>query len=176
MILGKTFDLKTFTYSRTAEEKGIDNTQMTDKQLEQLQKLHQLFVEIQQRLSVKFGKPIQINITSGFRSKSLNNYFVKTIGASKTSQHMDGEAGDSTAIGISLENYYQALRDLARNGVLKFGQVMIEYGRNPESENDDWLHVSLSKPGIENDFKRCPIKKADGAKTDGKRDYTKEPL
>ena len=173
MILGKTFDLKTFTYSRTAEEKGIDNTQMTDKQFEQLQKLHQLLVEIQQRLSVKFGKPIQINITSGFRSLALNNAIPNS---SKKSQHMDGEAADSTAIGISLENYYQALRDLARSGVLKFGQVIIEYDKRPETEAGDWVHVSLPKPGILNNFKRSPITKKDGARVEGQRIYTSEPL
>ncbi|MFA5772888.1 MAG: D-Ala-D-Ala carboxypeptidase family metallohydrolase [Thermoplasmata archaeon] len=173
MILGKTFDLKTFTYSRTAEKRGIDNTQMTDRQLARLQELHKLFVEIQQRLSVKFGKPIQINFTSVFRSLALNNAIPNS---SKKSQHMDGEAADTTAIGISLENYYQALRDLARNGVLKFGQVIIEYDKRPDTEAGDWIHVSLPKPGILNDFKRSPITKKEGARVEGQRIYTSEPL
>jgi len=176
MLLGKTFDLKAYTHSDTAKREKIDNAEMTDGQLVSLRKLHALFSEISARLSTKFNKQILISLNSAFRSKKLNDYFVKTIGASKTSQHMDGQAGDSTAIGISLEEYYQALRLLAKTGILVFGQVIIEYGKHPEKESDDWLHVSLPKPGIVNDFRRAPIKKEDGAAIDGKRVYIKDPL
>lgn len=173
MLLSKTFNLKEFTYSLTAEQKKIDNTEMTDEQFSNLERLHALLVEVQQRLSVKFGKPIQINITSGFRSKKLNDAIPNS---SKTSQHLEGQAADTTVIGISLENYFQALKDLARNNVIKFGQVIIEYDKKPETEKGDWVHISLPKAGILNDFKRSPITKQEGAITEGKRIYTKEIL
>lgn len=172
MILEKSFNLKTFTHSDTADRLGIDNTQITDEQLQNLQRLHKLFVHIQSRVSIKYAKPIQIKINSGFRSKLLN----EKVGGEPTSQHTKGEAADSVAIGISLEEYYQTLRQLAKEKVLVFGQVILEFGKHPESETDDWIHISTPTKRLINDFKRSPITKKDGAKVDGKREYVREPI
>ena len=176
MFIDKAFNLETYTHSDTAKKLGIDNSKMTNEQLLQLEKLHSVLLDIQARLTNKFKKQVLININSAFRSQTLNDHFVKTIGASKKSQHMDGEAADTTASGITLEEYYQALRLIAKTKVIVFGQVMIEYGKHPEKESDDWVHVSLPKQGIMNDFRRAPLKKEDGAKVDGKREYIKDPL
>lgn len=172
MILEKSFNLKTFIHSATAEKFGIDNTQMTDEQLQNLQRLHEVLTHIQSRLSIKYAKPIQIKINSGFRSKLLN----EKVGGVSTSQHSKGEAADTVAIGISLEEYYQTLRQLAKEKILVFGQVILEFGKHPDSETDDWIHISTPTERLVNDFKRSPITKKDGAKVEGKREYVREPI
>lgn len=144
MILEKSFNLKTFTHSDTAEKLGIDNTQMTDEQLQNLQRLHEVLTHIQSRLSIKYAKPIQIKINSGFRSKLLN----EKVGGVSTSQHSKGEAADTVAIGISLDQYFNLLKELAKSGVMKFGQVIKEH-----IGESKWVHVSLFIPNkFENQF------------------------
>lgn len=172
MILEETFNLKTFTYSRAAERLGIDNNEMTDEQLENGIKLHKLLVNIQEHLSIKFNKLIPIKINSGFRSAELN----KAVGGVSTSQHCKFQAADTVAVGISLEDYYQTLKQLAKEKIITFGQVILEYGKNTELELDDWIHISTPTGRLINDFKRSPIRKEDGAKMDGNRDYIKDPL
>lgn len=147
MLLEKHFNFKTFTHSPTADKFRIDNTQMDEIVLHNLTRLHSFLLEIQARLSTKFGKVIQIRINSAYRCPELN----ERVGGSKTSQHTKGEAADTVAIGITFDEYYNALRELAKSGAIKFGQVIKEYGKNPETNADDWLHISLPKNKI-NDF------------------------
>lgn len=131
MLLEKTFNLKTFTESQTAKSEGIDNAQMSDEQLSNLQKLHLLLVEIETRLHTKYSKLIPIQINSAFRSAELN----KAVGGVVTSQHCKGEAADTVAIGLSIDEYFEHLKVLAKNNTMVFGQVIWEKGR--------WVHISL---------------------------------
>ena len=172
MILENKFNLATFTHSDTAERLHLDNTQMTDDQFNNLQKLHGLLVEVQSRISIKFGKPIPLQINSAFRSEAVN----KAVGGVPTSDHCSGSASDTVAIGISLEDYYQALKSLAKTNILIFGQVILEYGKHPETNSDDWIHVSLPTKKHMNEFMRSPITQKDGAKIEGKREYVRESL
>ena len=149
MILEGKFNLATFTHSDTANRLKIDNAQLTDEQLESLQKLHELLIHIQGRLSIKFAKPVQIQINSAYRSAELN----KAVKGVPTSQHCKGEAADTVAVGVPLDQYFDLLKELARDKVLTFGQVIKEYGSHPETEKDDWIHVSLFVKGkFENQF------------------------
>lgn len=148
MILEKHFNFKTFTRSSTADKYNIDNTQMDEIIIHNLTKLHSFLLEIQARVSTKFAKLIQIRINSGYRCKELN----QKVGGSLTSQHSDGSAADTVAIGVPLDEYYDSLRELAKSGAIKFGQVIKEYGRNPETELDDWIHISMPTRGKVNDF------------------------
>lgn len=141
MILQKVFDLATFTYSDTAKANNIDNTEMSDEQFEQLQKLHLLLLEIRDRLSTKYAKGINIEISSGFRSAKLN----EKVKGSKTSQHCLGEAADTIAIGLSLDQYYNDLKELAKKGTIKFGQVIKE-----KVNGKQWVHISLPRENKEN--------------------------
>lgn len=139
MLLEQHFNFKTFTHSETAKKLGIDNTKLDEVKLHKLTKLHAFLLEVQARISTKFGKLIPIKINSAYRCPELN----EKIGGAKNSQHTKGEAADTAAIGITLDQYYNSLRELAKTGVLKFGQVIKEYGKNPETETDDWVHISL---------------------------------
>ena len=155
MLLKETFYVSDFTYSYSAEQFKVDNNQMTSDQLVNLMDLHGKLLEVQECLSKKFNKHIDIQINSAFRSKQLNDYFVKTIGASKTSEHMEGMAADTLAIGITLNQYFESLKEFATvnpNGVLKFGQVIKEYGEHPEIETDDWVHISTPTTNHNNEF------------------------
>ena len=173
MILESKFNLNTFTYSKTAIDKGIDNTEMTDEVFENLHKLHELLINIQIRISIKENKAIPIKINSGYRCPELN----KLIGGVPTSEHVcrnHTAAADTIAIGISLERYFELLKQLAKEKVLVFGQVILEFGKHPETNTDDWVHLSLPTERHTNEFMRSPIMKGDGANVNGKRQYIKE--
>ena len=147
-LLKKEFDLNNFTHSDTAKRKNIDNTPLKEHEVE-LKKLHTLLSEIQSRLSTKLGKHTDININSGYRSPKLN---AAIPGSSSTSQHSLGQAADTFAIGISREQYYQYIKALVKAKIIEVGQVIMEYGKNPESEVDDWVHVSLPTQKFKNQF------------------------
>ena len=83
MKLSKNLELSEAIRSETAKRIGINNMP-TDEHIENLKVLAQ---NIFQPIRDHFKKPIRVS--SGYRSKELN-YALK--GASKTSQHMTGEA------------------------------------------------------------------------------------
>lgn len=88
---------------------------------------------------VHFGKPLKVN--SGFRGPSVN---AATPGASKTSQHMRGEAADIEIPGVDDAELH---RWIVRDSGLKFGQCILE--RPP---GRSWVHVSICGT---RDPKRC---------------------
>jgi hypothetical protein len=152
MQLKEIFDVKDFTYSETAIAKGIDNSKMTGAQLCCLMDLHTMLWQLQGALTAKFQKEVLLGIDSAFRSKELNDYFVKTIGASTTSQHMDGQAADVFATGITLEELFDALKEFAKEGIITFGQVILEYSPHPEKLTTDWCHISTPTDRHRNEF------------------------
>lgn len=147
-LLNDKFNVDDFTYSRTATAKKIPNIP-TAEHIENLKKLFALLKEIQARLSTKYGKPIQIRINSGYRSKELNAVIP---GASLTSQHCLGQAADTFAIGVSHNEYYQFIKSLVKAEVITVGQCIQEFGRNPDSEDDDWVHISTTTNKHKNVF------------------------
>lgn len=140
MILESKFNLNTFTYSKTAIDKGIDNTEMTDGVFENLHKLHELLTNIQIRISIKENKAIPIKINSGYRCPELN----RLIGGVPTSEHVLGKAADTVAIGVGITQYFEYLKELAREKVLTFGQVIKEY--------NSWVHISTPSGKHQNQF------------------------
>lgn len=84
-VLTPHFKLREFTESATAIKHGIDN-RPTPEVVENLRRLCQHTLE---PLRGKLGLPIII--TSGFRTKELNEIIVH---ASRKSQHMEGRAAD----------------------------------------------------------------------------------
>jgi hypothetical protein len=84
-VLTPHFKLREFTESATAMKHGIDN-RPTPEVVENLRRLCQHTLE---PLREKLGLPIVI--TSGFRTKELNDIIVH---ASRKSQHMSGQAAD----------------------------------------------------------------------------------
>jgi hypothetical protein len=79
------FELREFTESATAMKHGIDNRPTP----EVVENLRQLCTHTLEPLREKLGLPIVI--TSGFRTKELNDIIVH---ASRKSQHMEGRAAD----------------------------------------------------------------------------------
>lgn len=119
----KYFTIKELCGSTTAKELGIDNTP-TPQAVENMTRLINVVLD---PLREAYGKPITTN--SGYRSQALN---AVTKGASKTSQHMTGEAVDIT-VGTKEGNKW--LFDYIKDN-LPYDQLIDEY-------NYSWVHVSL---------------------------------
>ena len=86
-----------------------------------------------------FGKPLKVN--SAFRGQAVNS---ATPGASKTSQHMLGEAADIEIHGVDDADLH---RWIVTQSGLKYGQCILE--RPP---GRSWVHVSICGT---RDPKRC---------------------
>ena len=84
-VLTPHFKLREFTESATAMKQGIDNRPTP----EVVENLRRLCTHTLEPLREKLGLPIVI--TSGFRTKALNEIIVH---ASRKSQHMSGQAAD----------------------------------------------------------------------------------
>jgi len=152
MILGSKFDLTTFTHSDTANKLKIDNTQITDEVFENLQRLHELLVHVHNRLSIKYARPVQIKINSAYRSKLLN----EKIGGVATSQHCTGSASDTVAVGLSVQDYFNHIKELVKEKVITVDQAI--------QENHQWVHISIKKENNRNQFLQMQI-------IDGKKKY-----
>ena len=84
-FLSPHFELQEFVASRTAKEHRIDNTPPA----EAVENLRALCVHTLEPLREALGRPIII--TSGYRTKALNNLLTHS---SERSQHMQGQAAD----------------------------------------------------------------------------------
>lgn len=119
----KYFTIKELCRSTTAKKLGIDNTP-THQAVENMTRLINVVLD---PLREAYGKPITTN--SGYRSPALNSV---TKGASKTSQHMTGEAVDIT---VKSKEGNKWLFDYIKDN-LPYDQLIDEY-------NYSWIHVSL---------------------------------
>lgn len=117
------FDEMTRTGQTSLQVKNREEAQAFIKPLTQV-------AEMLEVVRAHFGKPVKIN--SGFRGKSVN---AGTPGASKTSQHMKGEAADFEIPGVDDAEVY---RWIVKESGLKFGQCILE--RPP---GKSWIHVSI---------------------------------
>ena len=108
-------------------------TSLQDKNREEAKAFMKPLTELAQMLEViraHFGKPLKIN--SAFRGAAVN---AATPGASKTSQHMKGEAADIEIPGVDDAELH---RWIVKESGLKFGQCILE--RPP---GKSWVHVSI---------------------------------
>ncbi len=121
----KWFSIEELCDSATAKEFGIDNTP-TPQAVENMTRLINVVLD---PLREAYGKPITTN--SGYRSPALNKV---TKGASKTSQHMTGEAADIT---VKSKEGNKWLFDYIKDN-LPYDQLIDEY-------NYSWVHVSFRK-------------------------------
>ena len=119
----KYFTIKELCRSTTAKKLGIDNTP-TAQAVDNMTRLINVVLD---PLREAYGKPITVN--SGYRSPALN---AVTKGASKTSQHMTGEAVDIT---VKSKKGNKWLFDYIKDN-LPYDQLIDEY-------NYSWVHVSL---------------------------------
>lgn len=119
----KYFTIDELTRSDTAIARRIDNTPSPAV----VENLKNLVFFVLDPLREAYGKPITVN--SGYRSPALNKV---TKGASKTSQHMIGEAVDIT---VKSKAGNKWLFDFIKDN-LPYDQLIDEY-------NYSWVHVSL---------------------------------
>lgn len=124
----KHFTLRELTRSATALRLGIENTP-DERVTENLKKLVDTVLD---PLREAYGKPIIV--TSGYRCPRLNS----SVGGSKTSQHVHGQAADIRSVS-DLPGENKVIFDIAKilmdDGKIKVGQLIDEYGY-------DWVHIS----------------------------------
>lgn len=118
--LTENFTLSEFTRSETARAKGIAN-EPTDAAYDNIRRLANYL----QRVRNCYAKTI--NITSGYRCRSLN----EAVGGAKNSQHVSGEAAD-LSVGSRTEN--KKLFEMIRK-IGGFDQLIDE-------ADGKWIHVS----------------------------------
>ena len=122
MKISDNFELREFTKSDTATQKGIAN----DPGVREVKAIENLVVNLLQPLREVYGKPMKIN--SGYRCPELN----AAVGGVPTSQHTKGEAAD-----VACEHPAELVRCLMDSG-LDFDQC-IKYST--------FVHLSLKQDG-----------------------------
>lgn len=127
MKLTDNFTLAEFTESQTASRRGFDNTPPAEV-MPNLIRTAKLLEQVRKAV----GKPI--NITSGYRSKQLND----AIGSNDRSQHRVGCAADFKVAGMTPDEVVQAI--VATD--IQYDQLIREF--------DSWVHISV--PNNENDL------------------------
>jgi hypothetical protein len=132
MQLSKNLTLAEMVRSESAKRAGINNNP-TKPHLDNMVKLAN---NIFQPIRDNFKRPI--HISSGYRSKALND---SIKGTSKTSQHSLGEAIDIDMDGTEITNasVFNYIKDN-----LNFDQLIWEFGTD---ENPSWVHVSHKSSG-----------------------------
>lgn len=148
-VLTPHFQLREFTESATAMKHGIDNRPTP----EVVENLRRLCTHTLEPLREKLGLPIII--TSGFRTKELNDIIVH---ASRKSQHMSGQAADfhvaqgpvqGSRVQGSRELLIQAFRLIIEDESIDFDQLIIY---------PTFIHVSY----VSQERNRHQITKANG--------------
>ena len=123
----KYFTMNELTASATAKRYGIPNLPTW----REAENLRLLVDNVLDPLREAWGKPIIV--TSGFRSRMLNNI----VGGASNSQHTTGMAADIRTLS-DLPSENEKLFDLAQELDLPFDQLIDEYKYN-------WVHISYSR-------------------------------
>lgn len=157
--LSEHFNLSEFTYSDTAKKYGVENnpTPIHLKTLIHtcnycLEKLRALLVAKYKTYKGSPVKNIYISITSGYRSKTVNQLLKKEgYNPSETSQHCNGEAADievkiyttdNIKIVMPYNELYQDIKSFVKNGQLSVDQCIQE-----KQGSKMWVHISYSASG-----------------------------
>jgi len=130
--LSNNFTLAELVHSTTADKRGIKNV-FDEKVVDNLERLCK---EVLQPIRNEYDHSISIN--SGYRCMALNN----AVGGAKTSQHLSGEAVDISCTATSKAYLFRMIEDMIKDGRIKVGQLIWEYGTKTEP---NWIHVSLPR-------------------------------
>lgn len=132
--LSGNFWLSEFVRSKTADARGIDNRlYVGDPEHDRIiANLRALCVNTLQPLRDFYDR--QIHVSSGWRSPALN----EVVGGSRTSQHVDGEAGDIEIFGV---DNLEVAQNIQQYG--KFDQLILEFYRHGDPSSG-WIHVSYT--------------------------------
>lgn len=136
-LLSPHFSLEELTRSATATAHGIDNTPTEEARAQ----LVRLCRDVLEPIRAKYGAPMPVK--SGYRCPQLN---AKIGGASKTSQHMKGEAVDIN-VGMDNRKLFHIIAEMMDKGEIRVGQLIWEKG---DQKNPAWVHISLPRPGKPN--------------------------
>ena len=123
--LSKYFTLRELTFSKLAQDHGIDNTPDA-KTLETLKYTAAQLDKVRELLN----KPV--NISSGYRCLQVN----RRIGSKDTSQHLKGEAIDFKC---ELYGNPKKVFDAIKASDIQFDQLILEF--------NSWVHISFVKNG-----------------------------
>lgn len=124
MRLTAHFTLAEFTRSESAKRHGVSN----EPTPEHLENIRVLCEKVLEPIRAKYGP---INISSGYRSKTLNHY----IGGTLKSQHLEGKAADIDMDGMGTVTNKEIFEYIKYN--LEFDQLINEF-------NYGWIHVSYN--------------------------------
>lgn len=131
------FSLAEFTRSESAKRHGVSN----DPTPEHLENIKILCEKVLEPIREKFGS---INISSGYRSKTLNHF----IGGAVKSDHSIGCAADidQDDLGSTYTNndIFHYIKDN-----LKFKQLIAEF---PINGKLGWVHVSYDSNNLKNEI------------------------
>ena len=138
--LSKNFTLEELVFSITASNNGWNNK----PNAEQKEFLKRLAVEVLQPIRDAWGQPI--TVSSGYRCPKLN----ASVGGSKTSQHLKGQAADIKATNPADNGKLFALiKQMIKQKKIRVGQCIWEYGTKRVPK---WVHVSLPTLKKNNQF------------------------
>lgn len=143
MKLTDNFSLAELIHAGSASRLGLPSThEQYNPSPQIIANLTALAKNVLQPLRDHFGK--SITVTSGYRSPIVN----KAVKGSKTSDHMEGMAGD-LQLWIDGKNRNQDLFDAVLKLKLPFKQMIDEFG----TEDDPaWIHISFD---AKNNKRQC---------------------
>ena len=128
MMLTRSFSLQELSKSRTAKNRGWDNTPPPYA----VENLKLLCEHVLQPVRDHFNLPV--TISSGYRSANVN----RAEGGSHVSQHMIGQAADFEIIGIHNADIWRFILTLPA-----FDQLIAEH-LSLSDPNAGWIHVSYN--------------------------------
>lgn len=130
MKLTEHFELREFTYSLTAQEKGIDNRIPIWQEEYVVNNLRELCMYVLEPLRRILAQPIYVS--SGFRSPRLN----EEVGGEADSQHMQGFAADIYTKDMSVND------EVKLNVVMSFATSKYGLPFDQLIIYDTFIHVS----------------------------------
>lgn len=140
-LMTKHFSLDEFTVSKTAEQRGIDNS-LPQELIPQAEATLSMLEDIRSYLSDLAGKDIPIYIQSGYRSPEVN----AAVGGARNSDHLKAKAIDFRAPDFGTP--FEIAKALEQQvNFLGIGQLINEY-----PDGNGWVHVSTKSP--ENDLNK----------------------
>ena len=127
MQLTEHFNLNELLQSQSAVRLGYDEQFSPPDSVKE--NLGDLCISLLEPLRVKLNASIYIS--SGYRCERVNS----AIGGANRSQHCKGQAVDTTAQGLTVEEWYQ----FVKNSGFVFDQLIQEF--------DKWVHISYTGVG-----------------------------
>ncbi len=134
MKLTEHFTSEELTTSQTAIRRGLDNV----PDIKEIENLKLLCSEVLEPIRIEIKVPIIIK--SGYRSPQIN----MLIGGAVNSQHIDGKAADTIAVGLDVNDYYNIIKIMVRKGQIEVDQCILEF--------NSWVHISFNKKHNRNQF------------------------